>query len=126
MEPQRADCVAGHVGLELRNVGKNYPFERSRRFPGILANSSHRDYSLLSCGGGDTQLGPSARILGGMLALAGIAAMFCRCQDDPAATNPAIAHFALDLSEPGANGHSGRHHDRTGRSGLPANLDVER
>jgi hypothetical protein len=28
---------------------------------------------------GDTQLGPSARILGGMLALAGIAAMFCRC-----------------------------------------------
>jgi len=29
----RDDCVAGHVGLELRNVGKNYPFERSRRFP---------------------------------------------------------------------------------------------
>jgi len=32
--------VAGHVGLELRNVGNNYPFERSRRFPEILANSS--------------------------------------------------------------------------------------
>src|SRR5262249_24518928 len=31
---QRSDCVAGHVGLELRNVGANYPFERSRRFPG--------------------------------------------------------------------------------------------
>src|SRR6266566_4553967 len=42
---------------DLRNVGKNYPFERSLRFPGILANSSHRDYSLLSCGGGKTQLG---------------------------------------------------------------------
>jgi hypothetical protein len=37
---ERPDCVGGHVGLELRNVGKNYPFERSRRFPGILANSS--------------------------------------------------------------------------------------
>jgi hypothetical protein len=62
---QGPDCVAGHVGLELRNVGKNYPFERSRRFPGILANSSHRDYSLLSCGGGETQLGPSAGISAG-------------------------------------------------------------
>src|SRR5262249_62297407 len=40
---QRPDCVAGHVGLELRNVGKNYPFERSRRFPGssqILATET--------------------------------------------------------------------------------------
>ena len=33
---------------DLRNVGTNYAFERSRRFPGILANSSPRDYSLLS------------------------------------------------------------------------------
>jgi hypothetical protein len=66
----RRDCVAGHVGLELRNVGKNYPFERLRRFPGILANSSHRDYSLLSCGGGETQLGPSAGIAAGFLARA--------------------------------------------------------
>jgi hypothetical protein len=47
-EPETPDCLAGHVRLELRNVGKNYPFERSRRFPGILANSSPRDYSLLS------------------------------------------------------------------------------
>ncbi len=31
--PQRPDCVAGVVGLELRNVVANYPFERSRRFP---------------------------------------------------------------------------------------------
>jgi hypothetical protein len=53
-------CVAGHVGLELRNVRKNYPFERSSRFPGIKPNSGHRDYSLLSCGGGETQLGPLA------------------------------------------------------------------
>src|SRR5262249_47616892 len=28
-------CVAGHVGLELRNVVANYPFERSHRFTGI-------------------------------------------------------------------------------------------
>src|SRR6266704_2294679 len=33
--PQRPDCVAGVVGLELRNVGANYPFESSHRFPGI-------------------------------------------------------------------------------------------
>jgi hypothetical protein len=44
--PPGDDCVAGHVGLELRNVGKNYPFERSRRFPEIQPNSGHRDYSL--------------------------------------------------------------------------------
>ena len=57
---QRPDCVAGHVALELRNVGKNYPFERSRRFPGIQPNSSHRDHSRLSCVAGDTQLGPGS------------------------------------------------------------------
>jgi hypothetical protein len=44
--------VAGHVGLELRNVGKNYPFERSRRFPGDKPNRGHREYSRLSCGEG--------------------------------------------------------------------------
>jgi len=32
------DCVAGVVGLELRNVGANYPFEKSRRFPAIQPN----------------------------------------------------------------------------------------
>ena len=31
---RETDCVAGHGGLELRNVGKNYPFERSRRISG--------------------------------------------------------------------------------------------
>ena len=71
--PQSAggnDCVAGHVGLELRNVGKNYPFERSRRFSEIQPNSGPRDYSRLSCGGGETQLGISAGISAGFLARA--------------------------------------------------------
>jgi hypothetical protein len=32
--------MAGHVeGLELRNVGANYPFERLYRFPVIQPNS---------------------------------------------------------------------------------------
>ena len=52
----RPDCVAGHVGLELRNVDANYPFERSHRFPLIEPNSGFGDYSCLSCGVGDTQL----------------------------------------------------------------------
>ena len=62
--------MAGHVRLELRNVVANYPFEKSLRFAGIQSNSGHRDYSRLSCGVGDTQLGPSARISVGMLARA--------------------------------------------------------
>src|SRR6266480_5362276 len=44
---------------DLRNVGANYPFERSHRFAGIQPNSGHRDYSRLSCGVGETQLEPS-------------------------------------------------------------------
>ena len=43
---------------ELRNVGANYPFERSHRFAGIQPNSGRRDYSRLSCGVGETQLEP--------------------------------------------------------------------
>src|SRR6516164_5004539 len=58
----RPDCLAGHVGLELRNVVAKYPFERSRRFPGVQPNSGHRDYSRLSCGVEETPLGPSARM----------------------------------------------------------------
>jgi hypothetical protein len=50
--PQRPDCLAGHVRLELRNVAANYPFERSLRFPGIQPNSGNGDYSRLSCGVG--------------------------------------------------------------------------
>src|SRR5258708_3291389 len=61
--PRRPDCVAGHVGLELRNVVANYPFERPHKFPGIPPNSDLRDHSRLSCGVAETQLGPSAEIL---------------------------------------------------------------
>src|SRR5215510_9210810 len=55
--PPPVDWLAGHVGLELRNVDANYPFERSHRFAGIQPNSGFGDYSRLSCGVGDTQLG---------------------------------------------------------------------
>src|SRR5262249_18254804 len=65
--PQRPDCVAGHVGLELRNVDANYPFEQSHRFAEIQRISGFGAYSLLSCGVGDTQLGRSARIWAGCL-----------------------------------------------------------
>src|SRR5262249_18415760 len=53
----RPDCVAGHVGLELRNVVANYPFESSHNFPGFQPNSGHADHSRLSCDIGDMQLG---------------------------------------------------------------------
>jgi hypothetical protein len=66
----RDDCLAEVVGLELRNVVVKYPFERSHGFPGIQPNSGHRDYSRLSCGVWETQLGPNARMSAGMLARA--------------------------------------------------------
>src|SRR5258706_721423 len=50
VKPQRPDCVAGHVRLELRNVVAKHPFERSHRFAEIQPNSSYRDHSRLSCG----------------------------------------------------------------------------
>jgi hypothetical protein len=116
---READCVPGHVGLELRNVVANYPFERSHRFPGIKPNSGHRDYSPLSCGGGETQLGPSAEISAGFLErgarslrrIAAIAKNFCRSRDDPAGQlGNTIAHFALDFSrqESVCGGHGQR------------------
>src|SRR6266540_7329942 len=52
----RRDCVAGVVGLELRNVGANYPFEKSRRFPAIQPNLVTGDGSRLSCGVADTAI----------------------------------------------------------------------
>jgi hypothetical protein len=61
---RETDCVAGVRGLELRNVGANYPFERSHRFAGICPNSGHSDYSRLSCGGRNTQLGSGCSGLG--------------------------------------------------------------
>jgi hypothetical protein len=54
---QRPHCLDGHVGLELRNVVAEYPFESSRGFPGSEPNSGHGDHSRLSCNAGDTQLG---------------------------------------------------------------------
>src|SRR2546430_10316142 len=60
---RETDCVAGHVGLELRNVDANYPFERSHRFAEIQPNSGFGDYSRLSCGVGDAQLERNKRIV---------------------------------------------------------------
>ena len=37
------DWLAGHVRLELRNVGAKYPFESSHGFPRIQPNSGDRD-----------------------------------------------------------------------------------
>src|SRR5437764_15122158 len=45
---------------DLRNVDANYLFERLHRFAGIEPNSGQRDYSRLSCGAEDRQLGPGA------------------------------------------------------------------
>jgi hypothetical protein len=36
--PDQTDCVAGQVGLELRNVVANHPIVSSFRFPGIRPN----------------------------------------------------------------------------------------
>jgi len=66
---RESDCVAGHVRLELRNDVANYPFERSNRFPRGRPNFGHRDYSRLSCGVAETQLGPSAAEMAGFAAI---------------------------------------------------------
>ena len=96
---RETDCVAGHIGLELRNVVANYPFEKSHRFAGIPPNSGFGDYSRSSCDGGRRSSG-LVPDLGRMLALAGIAATFCRCRDDPAAANPAIPLLTLRWTFP--------------------------
>jgi hypothetical protein len=52
----------------LRNVVAKYPVERSYGFPASQPNSGHGDYSRLSCGVGDTQLGlllPGSSVLRG-------------------------------------------------------------
>jgi hypothetical protein len=76
----RAYCLAGHIRFELRNVGAKYPFERSRRFPGIRPNSRHGDYSRVSCEVGDTQLGSRALVTRRIAEMAGIAEIFCPIQ----------------------------------------------
>jgi hypothetical protein len=53
----RPDCLAGHTRLELRNVVAKYPVERSHGFPARQPNSGPGDYSRLSCGVQETQLG---------------------------------------------------------------------
>src|SRR5262249_22704920 len=73
--PQRPDCVAEVVGLELRNVVAKYPFESSLRFPGssrILATETIRVQAATVGGAARAQ----CQDLGRMLALAGIAARF--------------------------------------------------
>src|SRR6516162_6919191 len=91
---------------DLRNVVANYSFETSRRFAGIQPDSGLPDYSRLSCGVGDTQLGagfcgdlhgrwPSC----GVADKARIGRDLFRSEDDPPAAKPAtpIAQFALDF-----------------------------
>ena len=46
-------CLAGHAGLELRNVVANYPFERSHRFAGIQPKPATETISRLSYGVGE-------------------------------------------------------------------------
>ena len=104
--PQRPDCVAGHVELELRNVEANYPFEKSRRFAAIQPNFGDRDHSPLSCGVGDTQLGAgfcrdSASVLHGRRPSCGVAEKarigrdLFRSEDDPPAAKPATPLLSL-------------------------------
>src|SRR6516164_11028506 len=51
--PPPVDWLAGHVGLELRNVVANYPFERSHRFAGIQPKLATETISRLSYGVGE-------------------------------------------------------------------------
>ena len=82
--------MAGHVRFELRNVVANYAFEKSRRFAGNQPNSGHGDHSRLSCGAGDTQLGPDGQHPE--------PSRTRWSKDDPAAaTSNTIAQFALDF-----------------------------
>src|SRR5262249_11190480 len=101
-EGGRPDCVAGHVRFELRNVVANYPFERSRGFPGSEPNSGHGDHSRLSCSAGDTQLpGFSASVLHGRWPSCGVAEKarigrdLFRSEDDPPAAKPATPLLSL-------------------------------
>jgi hypothetical protein len=50
--------VAGHIRLELGNVGAKYLFEMPHGSPGIQPNSGLGDYSRVSRDVEDTQLTP--------------------------------------------------------------------
>src|SRR5262249_55458038 len=54
-----------------------------------------------------TQLGTQCQDLGRMFALAGIAEIFCRCRDDPAAANPAIPLLTCVLARTHKRCHCG-------------------
>ena len=107
----RPDCV---VGLELRNVVANYPFESSHRFPRIQPNSGHGDYSRLSCGIEETQLGPRAagsrqasdRALDDQAAGAQHISLSEACRGDPASSAPtgsaANSYSIVTARSPGA------------------------
>src|SRR5262249_43391789 len=100
--PQRPDCVAGHVGLELRNVDANYPLKDRtdlRESSRILALETIRELR-----GWEAQLGTQCQDLGRMFAPAEI---FCRCRDDPAAANPAIPLLTCVLARTHKRCHRG-------------------
>ena len=80
---------------DLRNVDANYPLERSHRFAGIQPKFWPWRLFAFELRRWEAQLGAQCQDLGRMLALAGIAEIFCRCRDDPAAANPAIPLLTL-------------------------------
>jgi hypothetical protein len=95
--PRRPDWLAGVGGLELRNVGAKYPFERSHRFPVISRIAAAETIRVRAATVGGAARA-SCQDLGRMLALAGFAAIFCR--DDLAAANPAIPLLPLRWTFP--------------------------
>ena len=110
MSDRERHCLAGHVGLELRNVVANYPFESSRGFPGSEPNAGQGDHSRLSCRAGISSSGlDSAGIFSsvlhrrwpscGVAEKARIGRDLFRSEDDPPAAKASntIAQFALDF-----------------------------
>jgi hypothetical protein len=53
--------MAGVGGLELRNPYLSHVFEKTRQLAAARPKSAIRDYSRLSCGVADTQVGPGFR-----------------------------------------------------------------
>src|SRR6516162_11102427 len=91
---------------DLRNVVANYPFERSRGFPGSEPNCGHGDYSRLSCSAGMRtsglgSAGSSANVLHGRWPSRGVAEKarigrdLFRSEDGPAAAKPATPLLSL-------------------------------
>jgi hypothetical protein len=94
--PFGSQCIAHRIsagGCDKDKACANTGFLKSERLnlPGIKPNSGHRDYSRLSCGGGETQLGPSA----GISAASTIPVVFA-VNNDPVATK-----LVASLNRPG-------------------------